>query len=375
MPSRPSPPSRSSTRCGPVAGSGAAPLDRRPRHGPRRRHRPRRPRRRRWSPSRWPAARCATRSRTAVTGAVTALDGVGAVGLDFTVMTDDEREALRQQPPRRPGAPPAGHAQAHGHAEGRAIPFAEPGSKTRPLLIASGKGGVGKCSVTTNLAVALAQRGPLGRRGRRRRLRLLHPPDARHRPRPGGHRRACCCRPSSGACAASRSATSCPTARPSSGGARCCTRPSSSSSPTSTGTTPTSCSSTCRRAPATSPSRSASTCPGPRCTSSPRPQPAAQQVARLSAAMAEQGAPGGARASSRTCRGSPVTTASATSSSARGGGQELADELGVPLLGQIPLVPPLREGGDDGRRSPPSSPDSEAAAHVPRRWPSASPSS
>ena len=31
-----------------------------------------------------------------------------------------------------------------------------------------------------------------------------------------------------------------------------------------------------------------------------------------------------------------------------GGGQELADRLEVPLLGQIPLVPALRAGGDDG---------------------------
>jgi ATP-binding protein involved in chromosome partitioning len=32
-----------------------------------------------------------------------------------------------------------------------------------------------------------------------------------------------------------------------------------------------------------------------------------------------------------------------------GGGQQLADELGVPLLGQIPLTPALREGGDVGQ--------------------------
>ena len=32
-----------------------------------------------------------------------------------------------------------------------------------------------------------------------------------------------------------------------------------------------------------------------------------------------------------------------------GGGRRLADELGVPLLGEIPLYPPVREGGDDGR--------------------------
>jgi ATP-binding protein involved in chromosome partitioning len=32
-----------------------------------------------------------------------------------------------------------------------------------------------------------------------------------------------------------------------------------------------------------------------------------------------------------------------------GGGRRLADELGVPLLGEIPLYTPVREGGDDGR--------------------------
>jgi ATP-binding protein involved in chromosome partitioning len=32
-----------------------------------------------------------------------------------------------------------------------------------------------------------------------------------------------------------------------------------------------------------------------------------------------------------------------------GGGQRLADELGVPLLGQVPLYPPVLEGGDTGR--------------------------
>ena len=73
-------------------------------------------------------------------------------------MTDQEREELRIKLHGSPGAT-AGQAQAHGHAQGRAIPFADAGSKTRPLLISSGKGGVGKSSVTTNLAVALAQQG------------------------------------------------------------------------------------------------------------------------------------------------------------------------------------------------------------------------
>jgi ATP-binding protein involved in chromosome partitioning len=93
-----------------------------------------------------------------VNGAVAALDGVDAVDLDFTVMTDDERAALRTMLHGDPAAT-AGSQQAHGHAEGRAIPFADPGSRTRVLLVASGKGGVGKSSVTTNLSVALARRG------------------------------------------------------------------------------------------------------------------------------------------------------------------------------------------------------------------------
>jgi ATP-binding protein involved in chromosome partitioning len=93
-----------------------------------------------------------------VDSAVSALDGVEAVDLDFTVMTDDERAALRTRLHGDPAAT-AGTHQAHGHAEGRAIPFADPGSKTRVLLVASGKGGVGKSSVTANLSVALAAHG------------------------------------------------------------------------------------------------------------------------------------------------------------------------------------------------------------------------
>lgn len=90
--------------------------------------------------------------------AVTALEGVTRTDLEFTVMNDAERAELRTKLHGNPGAT-AGQAPAHGHAEGRAIPFSQPGSRTRPLLIASGKGGVGKSSVTTNLAVALASQG------------------------------------------------------------------------------------------------------------------------------------------------------------------------------------------------------------------------
>jgi ATP-binding protein involved in chromosome partitioning len=44
-----------------------------------------------------------------------------------------------------------------------------------------------------------------------------------------------------------------------------------------------------------------------------------------------------------------------------GGGQELADDLDVPLLGQVPLVPALREGGDDGHPIVIADPSSEAS--------------
>ena len=93
-----------------------------------------------------------------VDGAVRPLPGVRDVRLTFGVMTDQERAALREKLHGSPSAT-AGTTQAHGHAQGRVIPFAQPGSKTRPLLISSGKGGVGKSSVTTNLAVALAAAG------------------------------------------------------------------------------------------------------------------------------------------------------------------------------------------------------------------------
>ncbi|MEY2448994.1 MAG: ATP-binding protein involved in chromosome partitioning [Acidimicrobiaceae bacterium] len=93
-----------------------------------------------------------------VTDAIHGLDPGAAVAVDFTVMSEDELRALRESLHGDP-ASTAGTNAAHGHAEGRAIPFADANSRTRVLLIASGKGGVGKSSVTTNLAVALAQRG------------------------------------------------------------------------------------------------------------------------------------------------------------------------------------------------------------------------
>lgn len=83
--------------------------------------------------------------RRDVTAAASAVPGVTSVRVDLDVMTPDQREDLRRH--LRGGAP-----------EPR-IPFAEPGSRTRVYAVASGKGGVGKSSVTVNLAAAMAADG------------------------------------------------------------------------------------------------------------------------------------------------------------------------------------------------------------------------
>ena len=84
--------------------------------------------------------------REDITAAVTAVAGIDAVQIDFGVMSTDQRQKL-QASLRGPGA-----------AE-PVIPFAQPGSRTRVYAVASGKGGVGKSSVTVNLAAALAAKG------------------------------------------------------------------------------------------------------------------------------------------------------------------------------------------------------------------------
>jgi ATP-binding protein involved in chromosome partitioning len=95
---------------------------------------------------------------TDVTQALLPLEGIQEVGVTFTVMTDQERANVAEMVHGNPSST-AGSQPAHGHAEGRVIPFADPASKTRVLLIASGKGGVGKSSVTANLSISLALRG------------------------------------------------------------------------------------------------------------------------------------------------------------------------------------------------------------------------
>jgi ATP-binding protein involved in chromosome partitioning len=299
-----------------------------------------------------------------VSAALTAVPGVTGVRLDFTVMTDQEREQLRQRLHGSSGQATAGsghshsHGPGHGHAEGRPVPFNEPGSKTRPLLISSGKGGVGKSSVTVNLAVALAAQGysvgvvdadiygysiPRMLGADRDPVvidQMLVPPESY--------------------------------------GVRCISIgyfvPEGQAviwrgpmlhkaleqfladvfwddpdfllidMPPGTGDIALSLSQYLPRGEVVVVTT---------------PQAAAQKVAQLSAAMAAK--------VNLPVRGIIENMSWFTGDDGTryeifgaGGGQELADELGVPLLGQLPLVPALREGGDTGKPIAAVDPDSEA---------------
>jgi ATP-binding protein involved in chromosome partitioning len=91
------------------------------------------------------------------------------VHVRFTHMTPEERSELST------------------HLRGGATPRSKGVSvdeRTRVLAIASGKGGVGKSSVTVNLALALRAMGREVGRDRRRHLRLLDPRHAGHPPAP-----------------------------------------------------------------------------------------------------------------------------------------------------------------------------------------------
>ena len=80
-----------------------------------------------------------------VTAALMDVEGVTSVDVQLGVMTDEQRAHLRET--------------IRGGVAEREIPFAKPESLTRVYAIASGKGGVGKSSITANLAAALAAEG------------------------------------------------------------------------------------------------------------------------------------------------------------------------------------------------------------------------
>ena len=83
--------------------------------------------------------------RTDITAEVGAVAGVTSVEVEMDVMSPEQRQELQ--------------ATLRGGRAEREIPFAKPGSLTRVFAVASGKGGVGKSSVTVNLAASMAAKG------------------------------------------------------------------------------------------------------------------------------------------------------------------------------------------------------------------------
>jgi ATP-binding protein involved in chromosome partitioning len=92
-------------------------------------------------------AGCPLRDRITrdVTDAVLRVPGATGVSVDLDVMSQEQRQELQ--------------TRLRGGQSEREIPFAKPGSLTQVYAVASGKGGVGKSSVTVNLAVAMAEAG------------------------------------------------------------------------------------------------------------------------------------------------------------------------------------------------------------------------
>ena len=83
--------------------------------------------------------------RSDITAEVGAVDGITSVTVEMDVMSPEQRQELQ--------------ATLRGGRAEREIPFAKPGSLTRVFAVASGKGGVGKSSVTVNLAASMAAKG------------------------------------------------------------------------------------------------------------------------------------------------------------------------------------------------------------------------
>ena len=284
-----------------------------------------------------------------VSEAVQPLDGVESVDVDLTEQRQAVAERLRQQH--------AGGAAAADGRPARVNPFTD--ARTRVLAVASGKGGVGKSSVTTNLAVALARRGhkvaavdaDVWGFSMPRMLGIDHPPvvldDVIIPPEANGvnlismgffaredqpvvwrgpmlHK------------ALEQFLTDVHWADP---------EYLIIDMPPGTGDVALSM---------------AQFLPRAEVIIVTTPQPAAQRVAQRAAAMAEKVEleVAGVIENMAWFTGDDGTRYELFGS---GGGAELADRLGVPLLGQVPLVPALREGGDAGAPIVVAHPDDEAS--------------
>jgi ATP-binding protein involved in chromosome partitioning len=303
--------------------------------------------------------------RARVTAALEAVDGVTRVEVDVREMADEEKvdvaRVLKGEPPIDPlavvDATNAPAPDQHGHGPARRNPFTD--ARTRVIAIASGKGGVGKSSVTCNLSIALAQRGrsvavvdaDVWGFSMPRMLGIRQPPglidDVIVPPEAHGVRLI-----SMGFFAREDQAVIWRGPMLHKALEQFLTDVHWADSdylivdmPPGTGDVSLSMSQFLPRAEVVVVTT---------------PQPAAQKVAQRAAAMAEKVNLDvvGVIENMSWFRGDDGT---AYELFGAGGGGELADQLGVPLLGQVPLVPALREGGDRGDPIVVAHPDDEAA--------------
>jgi ATP-binding protein involved in chromosome partitioning len=299
--------------------------------------------------------------RRRVTDALAAVAGVDRVEVELRDMDDDELRAVaavlkgvRANPLQ---VVDASQAEAQRKPEPRPNPFTD--TRTRVLAIASGKGGVGKSSVTTNLSIALARQGKrvaavdadVWGFSMPRMLGITSPPglidDVIVPPERYGVRLI-----SMGFFAREDQAVIWRGPMLHKALEQFLTDVYWGDTdylvidmPPGTGDVPLSISQFLPRAEVIVVTT---------------PQPAAQTVAQRAAAMAEKVDLDviGVIENMSWFLGDDGTRYELFGA---GGGQALADQLGVPLLGQVPLVPELRAGGDEGRPIVVAHPDDEAA--------------